>query len=62
MRIGIIGGGFMGEAFLRGIIRAHVAIPNDIAVAELVPARRLVLAEHGVRVTDDVESATIGAD
>lgn len=62
MRIGIIGGGFMGEAFLRGLLRAEVAAPGDIAVAELVPARRAQLAEHGVRVTDDVESACIGAD
>ncbi len=62
MRIGIIGGGFMGEAFLRGILRARVAAPGDIAIAEIAPARRLQLAEHGVRVTDDTESATIGAD
>jgi len=62
VRIGIIGGGFMGEAFLRGILRAHVAAPADMAIAEMVPARRLQLAEHGVRVTDDVQSATIGAD
>jgi len=62
VRIGIIGGGFMGEAFLRGILRAGIASPNDIAIAEIMPARRLQLAEHGVRVTDDVESATIGAD
>lgn len=62
MRIGIIGGGFMGEAFLRGILRAQVAAPGDIAIAEMMPARRIVLAEHGVRVTDDPESATIGAD
>ena len=62
MRIGIIGGGFMGEAFLRGILRARVAAPGDIAVAEMVAARRLELAEHGVRVTDDPESAVIGAD
>lgn len=62
MRIGIIGGGFMGEAFLRGILRAEVASPGDIAVAEVVPARRTQLSEHGVRVTDDPESACIGAD
>ncbi|RLT42489.1 MAG: pyrroline-5-carboxylate reductase [Chloroflexi bacterium] len=62
VRIGIIGGGFMGEAFLRGILRAHVAAPADIAIAEVVAARRAQLAEHGVRVTDDSESATIGAD
>ena len=62
MRIGIIGGGFMGEAFLRGILRADIAAPSAIAVAELIADRRLALAEHGVRVTDDPESACIGAD
>lgn len=61
MRIGIIGGGFMGEAFLRGLVRAKVAAPGDIAVSEVVPARRAQLSEHGVRVTDDAESACIGA-
>ena len=62
MRIGIIGGGFMGEAFLRAILRAEVAAPGDIAVAEISGARRAELSIHGVRVTDDVESACIGAD
>ncbi len=62
LRIGIIGGGFMGEAFLRGLLRAGVAKPADIAVAEVVEARRVVLGEHGVRVTDDAESASIGAE
>lgn len=61
MRIGIIGGGFMGEAFLRGLLRGAVAAPGDIAVAEVSAARRVQLAEHGVRVTDDAESACIGA-
>ena len=62
MRIGIIGGGFMGEAFLRGLLRAQVAAPGDIAVAEVSPARRAQLSEHGVRVTDDIETACIGAN
>jgi pyrroline-5-carboxylate reductase len=62
VRIGIIGGGFMGEAFLRGLLRAEVARPADLAVAELSPARRAQLSEHGIRVTDDVETACIGAD
>jgi pyrroline-5-carboxylate reductase len=61
VRIGIIGGGFMGEAFLRGLLRAEVAAPTEIAVAEAIEARRLQLTEHGVRVTDDPESACIGA-
>ena len=62
VRIGIIGGGFMGEAFLRGLLRAGVATPADIAVAEISEPRRIALAEHGVRVTHDVESASIGAE
>lgn len=62
MRIGIIGGGFMGEAFLRGILRAGIAGPREIAVAEISEQRRAALAEHEVRVTDDAESACIGAD
>jgi pyrroline-5-carboxylate reductase len=62
MRIAIIGGGFMGEAFLRGIIRAEIATPAEIAVAELFESKRALLREHGVRVTDDAESACIGAE
>jgi len=62
MRIGILGGGFMGEAFLRGLIRAEVARPDEIAVAEISEARRTALSEHGVRLTSDLESACIGAE
>lgn len=62
MRVGIIGGGFMGEAFLRGMIRSEFASPADIAVAEKSSGRHAVLSDHGVRVTDDPESACIGAD
>lgn len=62
MRVGIIGGGFMGEAFLRGIVRSGFAAPSEIAVAEKAPGRHAALSEHGVRVTDDAESACIGAD
>jgi len=62
MRIGIIGGGFMGEAFLTGLIRSKVATTGDVAVAEAIPSRRAQLSEHGVRITDDIESACIGAD
>ena len=62
MRIGIIGGGFMGEAFMRGLLRANLATPAEVAVAEPVAARRAELAEYGVRATDDIETACIGAD
>jgi pyrroline-5-carboxylate reductase len=62
MRVGLLGGGFMGEAFLRGLLRADVAKPQDIAVAEISDARRTVLSEYGVRLTSDLESACIGAE
>ena len=62
MRIAILGGGFMGEAFLRGLIRAEVAKPDEIAVAEISEGRRTALSEHGVRLTTDLESACIGAE
>ena len=62
MRIAIIGGGFMGEAFVRGIIRSGLANPQEIAVAELLDSKRDQLREQGVRVTDDAESACIGAE
>lgn len=62
VRIGIIGGGFMGEAFLRGILRANLAQPADIAVAELAESRRTALSEHGVRLSNDAQSVAIGAD
>ena len=62
MRVGILGGGFMGEAFLLGLLRADLAAPGDIAVAEVIEARRTALSEHGVRLTSDLESACIGAE
>jgi len=62
MRVGLLGGGFMGEAFLRGLLTAHVSSPTDIAVAEISDARRAVLSEYGVRLTSDLESACIGAE
>lgn len=62
MKIGIIGGGFMGEAFMRGILRAGVAQPSEITVAELFEQRREELAQQGVNVTEDAASAVEGAE
>lgn len=61
MRIAIIGGGFMGEAFMRGLI-AGVVEPSDVTVAELFEQKRTALAEHGVHVTADAREAVDGAD
>ncbi len=62
MRIAILGGGFMGTAFLRGLLSAAVTGPDQITVAEIDSERRAALAEYGVRLTDDLASACLGAE
>ena len=58
MRIGFIGGGIMAEAILSGVLDRELASPDDIAVSELVEARREYLSErYGVTVTDDGAAA-----
>lgn len=54
--LAIIGGGNMGEALLGGLLEARWAEPQQLAVVEIVAARREVLAERypGVTVTDAV--------
>ncbi len=62
MKISIIGGGFMGKAFMRGILRAKVAQPSEVTVAEIFEQRRVELAQQGVNVTEDAVSAVEGAE
>ena len=58
MRIGFIGGGTMAEAILSGVLDRELASPDDIAVSEVVEARREYLSErYGVTVTDDGAAA-----
>jgi pyrroline-5-carboxylate reductase len=54
--LAIIGGGNMGEALLGGLIDAHWAAPDHLAVVEIVPARRAQLSERypGVFVTEEI--------
>lgn len=52
-KLGMIGGGNMGQAIVRGAIDAGVLGPHDVLVAEIDPARRKVLAELGCATTDD---------
>ena len=35
MKIGIIGGGFMGEAIIKGMLNTNQFKPNDISVIEI---------------------------
>ena len=58
MRIGFIGGGTMAEAILSGVLERELASPEDIAVAEIIGARRDYLSErYGVVVTEDGAAA-----
>ncbi|HXH23130.1 MAG TPA: pyrroline-5-carboxylate reductase [Dehalococcoidia bacterium] len=58
MRIGIIGGGAMGEAILAAVLRRKLATPEEVVVAEHLPGRLEALkGRHGVRGTLDAADA-----
>lgn len=59
MRIGLIGGGYMGEALLGAALREGVVQAGDVAVSDVAEARREHLASsYGVAVTsENVEAA-----
>jgi pyrroline-5-carboxylate reductase len=58
MRIGVIGGGFMGEALVSGFLREGLAQPVEVTVSDVAEPRRQHLASHyGVAVTDDNAAA-----
>lgn len=61
--ITIIGGGNMGSALLRGILKAELVSPERIAVVDVHPQKLESLrAQFGVRATSDARSAVRGAD
>lgn len=63
MRIGLIGGGFMGEALLSAALKKGVVEPAGAAVCDVAEARRDHLASaYGVKVTSDGAAAIDGAD
>ena len=52
--IGFVGGGQMAEAMVRGILAAGLTTPEQITIAEPMPARREHLAkQYGVACTQD---------
>ncbi len=54
MKITIIGGGNMGEAILKSLLRKKLATRQEISVVELLPSRReLLKRKHGIHVADD---------
>jgi len=63
MKVAVIGGGTMGGALVRSILRARLAVKGDIIVSEVSRERRdLIAKKYGVMVTDDNASAIKGAD
>ncbi|MCH8162357.1 MAG: NAD(P)-binding domain-containing protein, partial [Chloroflexi bacterium] len=63
MRIGFIGGGYMGEALVSAFLKAGVVQPGDIVVSDVAEERRKQLsADYGVRTTADNAEAVSNAD
>jgi pyrroline-5-carboxylate reductase len=63
MKLGIIGGGAMGEAIISAVTRAKVAQPADIGVYDVLPERCGQLASaFGVRAVDSASGAVTGVD
>ncbi len=63
LRIGIIGGGQMGTALVKGILHAGVADASEITVSDVIAsARERLHAESGVRTTNDNTEAAKNAD
>ncbi|PXX65028.1 pyrroline-5-carboxylate reductase [Nocardia tenerifensis] len=61
-RIAVIGGGRIGEALIAGLLESGRPA-KDLVVVETFPERSAQIAERfGVRVTDSVADAAVGAD
>lgn len=62
MRIAVIGGGRIGEALIAGLLESG-RLAKDLVVVETFAERAAQIAERfGVRVTDSVADAAVGAD
>ena len=62
MRVGLVGGGFMGEALIAALLKEGVLQPGDVTVSDVAAARRDQLAStYKVAVTTDNAEAASGA-
>jgi pyrroline-5-carboxylate reductase len=63
MRLGLIGGGYMGEAIVSAVLKQGLAKPGDITVSDVADARRTYLsAEYGIATTVDNATAASAAE
>src|SRR3954471_22277064 len=62
-RIAFVGGGFMGEGIVQGLISQGVSNSSDLCICDVSEARRAVLGErYGVSTTAQLGEAVAGAD
>lgn len=63
IKVGLVGGGNMAEALIRGLVAAKYCRAAEIVVSEPLAGRRQALgAAHGVRATDDNAAVFTGAE
>ena len=63
MKIVVLGGGTMGEAIVKSILRKKLAGREDIVISDVAKSRRDVLStRYKVKVTEDNLAAVKGAD
>lgn len=63
VKLGIIGGGVMGEALLSRLIARQMYQPSEIVVSEPMPQRRDLLAQqYGVELTTDNHGAAAATE
>ncbi|MCH8949970.1 MAG: pyrroline-5-carboxylate reductase [Chloroflexi bacterium] len=63
MRIGFIGGGYMGEALAAAFLKEGLVAAGDVTISDVAESRRSHLSSaYGVSVTDQNSEAAAGAD
>jgi len=63
MKVAVIGGGTMGSALVKSILRTRLAVKGDITVSDVsVKQREMVRRKYGVLVMDDNVRAVQGGD
>ncbi|UBF26631.1 pyrroline-5-carboxylate reductase [Kovacikia minuta CCNUW1] len=61
-KLGVVGGGVMGEALLSRLIAQRVYLPGEVLVSDPQVERRIFLAQqYGVQVTEDNQAAATAA-